>query len=57
MLVLDGIGYLDHVVTFPHARRRGFATALSRRAVAEAGSAGAERVYLLAEPDGDAARL
>jgi ribosomal protein S18 acetylase RimI-like enzyme len=57
LLVLDGIGYLDHVVTFPHARRRGFATALSRRAVAEAGSAGAERVYLLAEPDGDAARL
>jgi GNAT superfamily N-acetyltransferase len=57
LLVLDGVGYLDHVVTFPHARRRGFATALGRRAVAEAAGSGADRVYLLAEPGGDAARI
>ena len=57
LLVLDGAGYLDHVATFPGARRRGHATALTRRALAEAHDAGAERVYLLAEPDGPAAAL
>jgi ribosomal protein S18 acetylase RimI-like enzyme len=57
LLVLEGIGFLDHVVTFPSARRRGFATALTRRAVAEAAAAGAELTYLLAEPEGAAAAL
>lgn len=52
LLVLDGVGYIDHVVTFPSARRRGLATAITRRAVAAATAAGAERTYLLAEPDG-----
>ena len=55
--VLDGIGYLDHVVTFPEARGRGYASALVRRAAAEAGAAGAERLLLLAEPDGKALAL
>ncbi|MGH2635965.1 MAG: GNAT family N-acetyltransferase [Actinomycetota bacterium] len=50
--MLEGVGYLDHVVTFPAARRRGHASALTRRAVTEARAAGAERTYLLAEPDG-----
>lgn len=57
LLVLEGVGYLDHVVTFPPARRRGLASALTRRAVAAAGAAGAERTYLLAEPGGVAVGL
>jgi GNAT superfamily N-acetyltransferase len=57
LLVLDGIGFVDHVVTFPNARRQGLARALSVRVVAEARAAGAERTYLLAEPDGVAARM
>lgn len=57
LLVLERVGYLDHVVTSPTARRRGFASALARRAVAEATSAGAERTYLLAEADGAAAAM
>ena len=57
LLVLEGVGYLDHVVTLPRARRQGFARALTGRAVAEATAAGAERTYLLAEPDGVAARM
>lgn len=57
LLVLEGVGYVDHVVTFPRARRRGFARSLTLRAVAEASAAGAERTYLLAEPEGVAARM
>jgi ribosomal protein S18 acetylase RimI-like enzyme len=57
VLVLEGVGFVDHVVTFPRARRRGYASALTRRALAEAHAAGAERSYLLAEPDGVAAAL
>jgi ribosomal protein S18 acetylase RimI-like enzyme len=54
LLVLDGVGYVDHVVTLPRARRRGLASAIARRAVAEASAAGADRTYLLAEPEGPA---
>lgn len=54
LLVLDGLGYVDHVVTFPAARRRGFASALARRAVAEAAGSGADRTFLLAELGGAA---
>lgn len=57
VLVLEDVGFVDHVVTFPHARRHGYATALTRRALAEAYAAGAERSYLLAEPDGVAANM
>lgn len=57
LLVIERIGFVDHVVTFPHARRRGFARAISARVVAEARAAGAERTYLLAEPEGIAARM
>lgn len=57
LLVLERVGFLDNVVTFPPARRRGLASALTRHAVAEATAAGAERTYLLAEPDGAAARI
>lgn len=57
LLVLEGVGFLDHVVTFPEARRRGHATSLTRRVIAEARAAGAGRTYLLAEPRGHAAHL
>lgn len=55
--VLQEVGYLDHVVTFPDARKRGFATALAARAVVAARDGGAERTYLLAEPGDEAARI
>jgi len=57
LLMLDDVGYLDHVVTFPPARRRGLASALARHAVAQARASGAERTYLLAEPDGVAVAM
>ena len=57
LLVLEGVGYLDHVVTFPSARRRGLASALARHAVARARASGAERTYLLAEPAGVAVAM
>lgn len=55
--VLDGVAYLDHVVTFPEARGRGYATALTATALRAARDAGAEATYLLAEPDGAASRM
>ena len=57
LLVLEGIGFVDHVVTLPEARRRGHATALTRRLLSEARATGAERTFLLAEPRGVAAAL
>lgn len=57
LLVLEGVGYVDHVVTFPEARRRGYASALTARAVAAAREAGVERTYLMADPDGAAWRI
>jgi GNAT superfamily N-acetyltransferase len=57
LIVLDGTGFVDHVVTFPPARRRGHADALTRRLVFEATSAGAETTALLADPAGDAVRI
>ncbi len=57
LLVFEGVAEVDHVVTFPHVRRRGHATALVRRLLAEADAAGAELTFLLAEPGGQAARL
>ncbi|HEX9124366.1 MAG TPA: GNAT family N-acetyltransferase [Actinomycetota bacterium] len=57
LTVLEGVGSIDHVVTFPEVRRRGYATAIVGRIVNEARSAGARRVTLLAEPGGQAQRL
>jgi ribosomal protein S18 acetylase RimI-like enzyme len=57
LLVLERTGFVDHVVTFPEARRRGHAGALTRRVVSEATGMGADRTYLLAEPEGDAVRV
>src|SRR5215213_7222494 len=52
LAVLEGVGYLDNVVTFPQARRRGYATALAAAAVEAARASGAERTYLMADPTG-----
>ena len=57
LMVLDGVAFVDHVVTFPDARRRGHADALTRRLVFEAANSGAEATYLLADPGGDAVRI
>jgi ribosomal protein S18 acetylase RimI-like enzyme len=51
LLVLEGVGYVDNVLTFPEARGRGFATAITARIVREARVAGAEHVVLFADPD------
>jgi ribosomal protein S18 acetylase RimI-like enzyme len=51
LLVLDGIGYVDNVATFPEARRHGYASAITARIALEARSAGAEHVILLVDPD------
>jgi ribosomal protein S18 acetylase RimI-like enzyme len=57
LLVLGATGFVDHVVTFPDARRRGHAEALTRQIVSEATAMGVERTYLLAEPEGGAVRI
>jgi len=57
LLVLEEVGYVDGVVTFPAARRRGYAAAIMRRIAEEARAAGARHLYLLAEPDGGARGL
>jgi len=57
LLVREGVAFVDHVVTLPRARRRGFATALTRRILAEVEAVGVEHTYLNAEPDGVAARM
>ena len=51
LVELEGVGYLDNVVTFPGARGRGFASATTTRIVEEARSAGAEHINLFADPD------
>jgi ribosomal protein S18 acetylase RimI-like enzyme len=51
VVVLEGVGYLDNVATFPEARGRGLATALIARAVALARDQGAEHVSLFADAD------
>jgi ribosomal protein S18 acetylase RimI-like enzyme len=57
LMVLDGTAFVDHVVTFPQARRKGHAAALTRRVVFEAAAASAEGTYLLADPEGEAVRI
>ena len=57
LLVLDRTAFIDHVATFPAARRRGHAETLTRRLVSEAMASGAERTYLLADPESDAVRI
>jgi ribosomal protein S18 acetylase RimI-like enzyme len=51
MLLLEGSAYLDNVATFPEARGRGYATALTTRIAGEAQAAGAGHLWLLCDAD------
>jgi ribosomal protein S18 acetylase RimI-like enzyme len=51
LLILEGVGYLDNVATFPQARGRGLASSIVARAIDLAGEAGAHHVSLFADPD------
>jgi ribosomal protein S18 acetylase RimI-like enzyme len=50
LVVLDGVGYVDNVATFPEARGRGMASALTAHLVREALGDGASDVCLFADP-------
>lgn len=50
LVLLEGVGYVDNVATFPEARGQGQATAVTARVIAEARAAGAEHICLLADP-------
>jgi ribosomal protein S18 acetylase RimI-like enzyme len=51
LMVFDGVGHVDNVTTFPEARGRGYATAITARIVEEAAAAGLEDLMLFADPD------
>ena len=57
LLVIGGAALIDHVVTLPHARRRGFADSIVRRLCDEAAATGASLVWLIADTDGHARNL
>lgn len=57
VLTLQGVAYVDNVVTWPQFRGRGVATATVRTAVRAILEAGAELVFLLAEEGGAPQRL
>ena len=50
VMVLEDVGYVDNVATFPHARGRGLAGAVTASLVREAAARGATNVCLLADP-------
>jgi ribosomal protein S18 acetylase RimI-like enzyme len=50
LMVFGGVGHVDNVATFPPARGRGFATAITARIVREAPNAGADHLMLFADP-------
>lgn len=54
LIVLEGVGYLDNIATFPEARGRGLASAIASRMAQEACAAGAAHVSLFADPDAPA---
>jgi GNAT superfamily N-acetyltransferase len=57
LISLQGVGYLDNVVTVPELRRRGVAAACVAAAVRTGTEAGDRLVFLLAERDGSPQRL
>lgn len=57
LIRLEGTGFVDHVVTFPEARRRGFAGAVVRRIVQEARRSDLDHLYLLAERGAEAVSI
>lgn len=52
LVLLEGIAYVDHIVTVPAARGRGHARTVVTTIVREARAAGARRTFLLVEPEG-----
>jgi len=57
LLSLEGVGYLDNVVTMPSFRRRGVASATVTAAIRAGLARGHRRMFLLAEKEGDPQRL
>ena len=57
VLTLEGVAYIDNVVTLPPFRGRGVASATVTHAVSGSLDAGAETVFLLAEENGAPRRL
>ena len=57
LLVLEGVGLVDHVVTLPRFRGRGYASAIVGRIVQEARTSDVEALWLLCEPDSRAEAL
>ena len=57
LIGMQGVGYVDHVVTFPEARRKGYAGAVVRRIAEEARRSDLDHLYLLAEPGTEAVSL
>jgi ribosomal protein S18 acetylase RimI-like enzyme len=57
LLSLDGVGYLDNVVTMPAFRRRGVAGAAVAAAVGASLERGDRHVFLLTHREGDPQRL
>ena len=57
LLSLEGVGYLDNVVTMPTFRRRGVASTTVTAAIRASLTGGDRHVFLLAEKDGNPQRL
>jgi ribosomal protein S18 acetylase RimI-like enzyme len=57
LMGMEGVGYVDHIVTFPEARRRGYAGAVVRRIAQVARRSDLDHLYLLAEPGAEAVAL
>ncbi len=57
VLSLEGVGYIDNVVTMPPFRRRGVASAAVTSAVADSVARGDRPVHILAEEGGSPERL
>jgi ribosomal protein S18 acetylase RimI-like enzyme len=57
LLQIDDVGLVDHIVTMPFARGRGYAEAVTRRIAHEAFALGTRTLVLLTEPNGNARRI
>ena len=54
LVVLGDVGYVDNIATFPPFRGRGLASAVTATIAREARRAGANHVFLLADPEASA---
>ena len=51
LVLLEEVGYVDNVATFPQARGRGYASAATGSVIDAARKTGVEGIFLLADPD------